>query len=183
MLLSSHAETEWKLQQQSSMKMLPQIFLLTGGKKKKRWKSSWDGEYLIDEDTEYCKACFSSEELELCLSLACGFWRICKEEIPTTSIKLECSLWAVWKLSGRSSSCSGCSLKLALSDGILSSRELLKIINLWKICLKHWVLSLETSVLLTSSVRSFCVTYCCGGVMILRAEDDVLVLTSGFSAS
>lgn len=33
------------------------------------------------------------------------------------------------------------------------------------------------------SVRSFCVTYCCSGVMILRAEDDVLVLTSGFSVS
>lgn len=33
------------------------------------------------------------------------------------------------------------------------------------------------------SVRSFCVTHCCGGVMILRAEDDVHVLTSGFSVS
>lgn len=88
----------------------------------------------------------------LCLPPAYGFWKICKEEIPTASIKLECSLSVVWKLSRRSSSCSVCSLKLTLSDGILSSRELLKIINLWKMWLKHWVLSLETSVLLTSKV-------------------------------
>lgn len=44
MSLSSHAETGWKLQQQSFMKMLPQIFLLTGTKVyKKKGEGGEDG--------------------------------------------------------------------------------------------------------------------------------------------